>query len=841
MTPERVGRYEVVGRLGRGGMGEVFEGFDPQLKRRVAIKRLAANAPREHQERLHREALSVAALSHPAIAHVYEIVQHQGRDWVVMEYVEGKPLSELLQAGPMPLDQVLRVGTQVADGLAEAHRHNIIHRDIKTENVMVTPSGRARILDFGLAKWVGTRGLGSDALTQEGLVVGTARAMSPEQALGKPTDHRTDIFSLGSMLYELLAGVPAFRGETPMDTMVKVARAECQPLSEKHPATPAEVAAVVERCMATRPEDRFQSAAELAEALERLTATQGLGVPIHQSMSRRRVTAAAVGVAALVAALVGGLATRVATTPRRPAASVAVLPMEGQFAGDEGRLAAAAVADAVTTHLSRLEHIQVVTGRDVRAAVQEGLRSTEIAIQLGVTELVETSLIQERPGAPARVTLSRLQGATGRVLWSRDIEVGTDDLLRLQDRITQAVTDAYQGYSLDRAMLARTMSPAALTAYLEVEERFSEGSISRSFGEEITLLEDVLRDSPAFLEAILRLSGIYGALFQRTGNPGHREMSERLLARAQDLAPADPRVTRFHIALAQRLGRHEEAEPLARELTLSRPGDVEAWRNLGISLNRLGRPAEAEHALQRAYYLQPSWRNHYELADLYRELGEYGRARSTMEEILAQHPGNHFVRSRLGFVLYSAGDIDGAEQQYRRVAQERGDNLDLSNLGSMVLLGGNPVEAQQLFLRAVELAPHRAHYRANLAKAMLWAGDTEGARAAFAEALTNAEEQLAAGVERGRNRRTRALCLAHLGRGAEAVLEIQRALEANNFDAYTLSVAATVAALNGDRHGALAWTSKAREAGALAVQFTGPEFSFLRSDPEFKALLMDRS
>jgi len=124
---------------------------------------------------------------------------------------------------------------------------------------------------------------------------------------------------------------------------------------------------------------------------------------------------------------------------------------------------------------------------------------------------------------------------------------------------------------------------------------------------------------------------------------------------------------------------------------------------------------------------------------------------------------------------------------------------------------------------------------------MLWAGDTEGARAAFAESLTIAEEQLAAGVEMGRNRRTRALCLAHLGRGAEAVLEIQRALEANNFDAYTLSVAATVAALNGDRHGALAWTSKAREAGALAVQFTGPEFSFLRSDPEFKALLMDRS
>lgn len=841
MTPEQVGRYEVVRRLGRGGMGEVFEGFDPQLDRRVAIKRLATASNVEHRERLRREALSTAALSHPAIAHVYEILHHDDQDWVVMEYVEGKPLSDLLLAGPLSTEQAVRVGTQVADGLAEAHRHNIVHRDIKADNIMITPSGRARILDFGLAKWVGIRATGSNSLTEEGLVVGTARAMSPEQALGKPTDHRSDIFSLGSLLYELPTGAPPFRGETPMDTMVKVARVECPPLSEKDPRIPAEVAAVVERCMARRPEDRFQSAAEVAETLEQFTATQSLGVPRHRRRGRRRVTAATVGAVAIAAALLGGVATRLANIARRPAVSVAVLPMEGQFAGDDGRLAAAAVADAVTTHLSRSDRVQVVAGRDVRAAVREGLRSAEIAKQLGVAELVETTLVQDRPGTPARITLSRLQGATGRVLWSQDMEVGTDDLLRLQDRVTQAVTDAYQGYSLDRATLARTVSPAALTAYLEVQDRFLRVNTSRGYELEISLLEEALRESPGFLEAILRLYSIHGYLFQMTGNPQQREYAERLLARAQGLAPADPRVTRARIAMAQRLGRHEQAEPLARQLTLSRPGDANAWNSLGTSLQRLGRLNEAEQALRRSFSLRPYWRTLFNLADVEREQGDLAAARTSLEAILADRPDNHYVRSRLGFVLYCAGDIAGAKQQYRLLARERGDNTDLNNLGSMLLLLGNPAEAEELFLRAVELAPHRAHYRANLAKSRLWAGDSEGAKSVFAESLAIAEEQLASGVEAGRNHRTRALCLAHLGRGAEAVLGIQQALEANNFDAYTLSVAATVAALNGDRHGALAWTSRAREAGALAVQFRGPEFNFLRNDPEFEALLTDRS
>ena len=837
MQPAQLGRYEIVGRLGRGGMGEVFEGFDPQLQRRVALKRLVGTAPREHRERLHREALSVAALSHPSIGHVYEIVTQDGQDWVVMEFVDGRPLSDMLLEGPLTGDQVVRVGIQVAEALAEAHRHGIIHRDIKAENVMCGLSGRVRVLDFGLAKWVGTRGVDSDALTQEGLVVGTARAMSPEQALGKNIDSRSDIFSLGSLLYELCSGRPAFRGETPMDTMVKVARRECPPLSEAAPHLAEGLVAVVERCMARDPEDRFQSADEVAQALGRLTATHGTNAPVARRPVRSWGIAILVLVGLVLGAGVGTVAGRWLGRSVRPSLAVAVLPLTGQLPGDRGRLAGAAVADAITARLARLERVQVVAGREVRAVAREGVRVAEIAAELGVQEVVEVSLTQEHAEAPARITLSRVAGATGRVLWSQELEVGTGDLLLLQDRVTQALTDAYQGYTLDQEMSERSVHSAALAAYLEVSHRLASATTSPNYREEVVLLEEALQQSPRFLEAAISLANIQGYLFQTTAEPGCRERAEALLSHARTLAPGDPRVVRAHVDLALRLNRPEEAEAQARALTASRPGDADAWSNLGLLLQRLGRLEEAELALRRAYGLRPYWRYLFSLADVYRERGDLAGARITLEDLLDRNPTNTNVRSRLAFVMYSAGDVSGAEQQYRTLAEERGDNVDCNNLGSMLLLLGRYEEAEHWVRQAVALAPHRASHRANLAKTLYWAEDTAAARGEFAAALAIAEEQIARDVDTARNRRTRALCLAHLGRGAEAVMEIQRALEAFRSDAYTLSVAATVAALNGDRHGILAWTTRAREAGALAVWFSGPEFAALRDDPAFAALL----
>ena len=274
MVPESLGRYRILRLLGSGGMGEVFEGYDDRLERPVAIKGIHHDrVSPERRERLRREALSTAALSHPAITHIYEILTEADTDWVVMEFVEGSSLAEVIVKGPPSPAEVASIGAEIAEALAEAHRRGIVHRDIKTENVMLTPAGHVKVLDFGLAKWVGARASADERLTTDGIVVGTTRAMSPEQALGRDVDSRSDIFSLGSTLYELATGKPAFHGTTPMETMHKVARCEFEPLVEVGPGLPAALVSVIERCMAREPGDRYQTADGLARDLRRVASS----------------------------------------------------------------------------------------------------------------------------------------------------------------------------------------------------------------------------------------------------------------------------------------------------------------------------------------------------------------------------------------------------------------------------------------------------------------------------------------------------------------------------------------------------------------------------------------
>jgi TolB-like protein/predicted Ser/Thr protein kinase len=448
----QIGRYRVVRLLGSGGMGEVFEAYDDRLQRPVAIKGLLrGRVGADRRERLRREALSAAALSHPAITHVYEIVTEGDTDWVVMEYVEGRSLADVVTTGPLAAEEVARIGLEVGEALAEAHRRGIIHRDIKTENVLLTPAGHVKVLDFGLAKWTGARAAADDRLTTEGLVVGTSRAMSPEQALGQQVDARSDIFSLGSMLYELAVAKPAFCGATAVETMHQVAAAAFRPLALAAPGLPEELAAVIERCLARERDERYPSADALVAELRRVAASvtgvtaAGPGLRPSRTLAKTRTgwRWAAGGVAALTAAAVAALWFGL-LAPGKPLA-VAVLPVVADGAKADLRLASAAVADAVASRLAQLDQVAVVAGPEVRAVATAGKRPTEIARELGVTELVAASLLPSETGRSARVVLERLDGTTGRVRWSEQLDVGTDDLMLLEDRISTALDDAYRG------------------------------------------------------------------------------------------------------------------------------------------------------------------------------------------------------------------------------------------------------------------------------------------------------------------------------------------------------------------------------------------------------------
>ncbi|PTL81438.1 protein kinase [Vitiosangium sp. GDMCC 1.1324] len=281
-TPDifRLGGYRIESLLGRGGMGEVYLAYDERLHRHVALKRIRADGPVEAQARarFRREAQAAARLNHPAIVQIYDILDTEHGDCIVMEYVAGETVAALVKRGPLALAQALRLASAVADGLGEAHAKGLVHRDLKAENVLVTSAGQAKILDFGLALplWGNSP---SPALTQEGALLGTVHAMSPEQASGRAVDHRSDIFALGVLLYELVTGRSPFRGANLLDTLRRVTSEAPAPLTESRSEAPGELVALVARLLEKEPERRPQSARLVAAELAALAVRVPIDVP----------------------------------------------------------------------------------------------------------------------------------------------------------------------------------------------------------------------------------------------------------------------------------------------------------------------------------------------------------------------------------------------------------------------------------------------------------------------------------------------------------------------------------------------------------------------------------
>lgn len=261
---ERIGPYRLVRRLGAGGMGAVYLAYDERLDRRVALKRLhvGSDIAAERRERFRREAKIAARLNHPAVVQIHDVVRMDEDDWIVMEYVEGEDLRWRLQAGPVGWPELLRIAREIAEGMAEAHDRGVIHRDLKCENVLVTRAGHIKITDFGIAEI-----LGDAERTAGGVVAGTLRAMSPEQACGRPVDRRSDLFSFGVLLYEALTGTSPFLSDTPYLTMQQVVHARPRPLGELVPGIPRALAALIEQLLNKSPLLRPRDFHEVADAL----------------------------------------------------------------------------------------------------------------------------------------------------------------------------------------------------------------------------------------------------------------------------------------------------------------------------------------------------------------------------------------------------------------------------------------------------------------------------------------------------------------------------------------------------------------------------------------------
>lgn len=326
LTPgSRIGRFEILGLVGAGGMGEVYRARDPELEREVAIKVLPAELAQDSDRlrRFEREARIIARLDHPNLLAIHDVGHHDGAPYLVFELLEGRPLDELVGKGPVPMRDATAYGRQIAEGLAAAHEQGVIHRDLKPGNLFLTEEGRVKILDFGLGKLYGEAAAGADdlptltMLSEQGAVMGTTAYMAPEQAAGRGVDHRSDQFSFGVVLYELLAGRRPFGGETPQESLTAVLRDDPEPLATAAPDVPAPMRWIVERCLARDPADRYDATRDLAKdlrsAAEKSAELAGRGRPGSEPSRRipwRFVTAGLLVGALAVATVAGFLLAR---------------------------------------------------------------------------------------------------------------------------------------------------------------------------------------------------------------------------------------------------------------------------------------------------------------------------------------------------------------------------------------------------------------------------------------------------------------------------------------------------------------------------------------------------
>jgi len=411
MIGRTVSHYHILEKIGKGGMGEVYLAEDTSLKRKVALKFLPEYLHQNElaHRRFLREAESAAALDHPYICHINEISQTEaGQDFIVMEYVEGQTLKDRLEEGPLALEESIRVSGEIIDALALAHQRGIVHRDLKPANIMLTTQGHAKVMDFGLAKRVLTDDATeqdlTSALTREGSTLGTPAYMSPEQVRGQPVDHRTDLFSFGIILYEMLTGVHPFRRSHPVETMGAILYEEPEPLSAHFPGPMALLQKTINQLLAKDPDQRMQTAEEVAGRLIELSsqAEELRLTTFLRSRSGRR--SALVLTAVIVIVLIGWWALQRGTNEigNPEVRSIAVLPL-ANLSGDPGNdPIAEGIHDALITNLAGLGLERVIARSTVIRYKGKDTPPKEIAQELNVERLMTGAVM--RSGDRVRVT-----------------------------------------------------------------------------------------------------------------------------------------------------------------------------------------------------------------------------------------------------------------------------------------------------------------------------------------------------------------------------------------------------------------------------------------------------
>jgi len=682
MIGRTLGHYRIVEKIGKGGMGEVYRARDEHLNRDVAVKVLPPGtlADDAARKRFHKEALALSKLNHPNIATVHDFDTEDGVDFLVMEHIAGVTLAEKLAGGPLPEQEVARLGTEVAAALEEAHEHGVVHRDLKPRNIKVTPKGQVKVLDFGLARLLKpfSETGSTESLTETHALAGTLPYMAPEQLRGQPADARSDIWALGVVLYEAATGARPFQGGSGAEVSAAILRERPRAWP---PRVPVQLQQVIERCLEKEPGRRYQRAGEVRAALEAVQAgTAAVAWRVWgRRLTRRQLLGAAGAIAALAALLVGlnvgqardWLARLLGIGGPPRIDSLAVLPLKNLMGDPEQDYFVEGMHEALTAELSKISALKVISRTSAMRYQDTDKPMPQIAQELGVDALIEGSV--QREADQVRITVQLIHGPTDRHLWAESYQRELRGVLALQSEVAQAIAGEIRiaVTPAERARLAavRPANPDAYDAYLKGRYYMNSTAPNR-FARAIEHFEQAIQKDPGFALAYAGLAEAYA--------------------------------WKAYAAAEVQKGKEAALKALELDETLA-----EAHASLGLFAHWFDWDwAAAERHFKRAIELNPNsavaHHSYMPYLVAMRRFDEALRASARARELDPLSPG---PRALIGSVWYYLRDYDRALKEWQGVLDIAPDSADVHGLlGLAYLKQGKYEEALAAARRAEELS-----------------------------------------------------------------------------------------------------------------------------------------
>ena len=873
----RLGPYEILELLGAGGMGEVYRARDERLRRDVAIKVLPATFAQDTDRvrRFEREARAAAGLSHPNIMAIHDVGLHEGVPYLVAELLEGETLRSRLDKGALPLRKAIDYAIHIAHGLTAAHEKGIVHRDLKPANLFLTKDGRVKILDFGLAK--ATRPERTDgpvstaptaaADTEAGMVLGTAGYMSPEQVLGQPVEARSDLFSFGSVLYEMLTGHHAFARKTRVETMSAILNDDPPELLASRAGIPPALTRIVFHCLEKNPGERFQSAQDIAFALSEASGqamTSGAHVTALPAGNLKAIIAATVVVVLAAAGVFLLWRSRKTATDAGGVKRVAVLPFENLSAAEDDYFADG-IADEIRGKLTSLPGVEVIARASSTPYKKTTKTSKQIAQELDVKYLLTATVRWQKGTGASRVHVSpelvevRESGAPASK-WQQPFDAAVTDIFQVQSdiatRVAQALGVALGSVEEKRLMEKPTQNLAAYEAFLKGEEAMNRlGNDLSSPRKALGFYEQAVALDPGFAQAWARASQANSWVYrQDSPRPEFAERARQAAEKAAALAPDHPE-SYLALGIYQGYVLHDRTGAIEQFAKAQRvaPGNARVLLETGMYEESLGRWGSAVEHLSQGVRLDP--RNAFTQAALGIALNwvrRYPEAREAFDRGLALAPAS--LASIHGKVIACLGEGDLVAA--RAVVKSASRQIEPTAL--VVFLAYNydlvwvlDESQRELLLRLTPSAfeNDRGNQGLCLTQAYALKGDAANVRTYAEEARKAYEEQVRAAPEDGVGRSNLGVALAYLGQKKDAIREGERgvALVPATKDAwagpYIQHQLARIYILFGEQEKALDQLEQLLKIPyylSPALLRIDPNFDPLRKNPRFQKLVAEK-